>query len=132
MELRVKITKKDIKRLQKEYAKACDNKQCRPRLSERDWIAREILRGLPSGATSQKGQWAVDATFRPFVEEALSKTYKPSAREKQEEKKRQVKLEERRVKEEKLPPPTLEAPTTPRFNEQLKQFNQHYRVGEAA
>ena len=40
---------------------------------ERDWIAREILRELPSGATSQKGQWAVDATLAPIVEGALLK-----------------------------------------------------------
>src|SRR6267154_1704892 len=75
MEIRVEITKNDIKRWQKAYTGACNNpdKRSRPRLPERYWIQREILRELPSGATSQKGQWAVDATLEPFVERALCK-----------------------------------------------------------
>jgi hypothetical protein len=92
MELRVEITKTEIKRLQKEYAKACNDPDKRkPRLKERDWIGREILQALPSGATSQKGQWAVTATLRPLVEEALCKVPKyrrELAKEKREEEQR--------------------------------------------
>jgi hypothetical protein len=77
MRLSLEITKEEIKKYKRAYATACVGPHP-PRLDVAGWITREILNELPSGATSRKGQWAVDATLKPAIARVIQSLVKPT------------------------------------------------------
>jgi hypothetical protein len=69
MELQLLINDNEIATLQKQYRDHIVESP-RVRKSEHAWISDQIIERL-SGATSQKGGWAVAATLAPTVLQAL-------------------------------------------------------------
>jgi len=66
--LRLEISPEEVEQRTQQYRSLTG--RSKPRLSLKEWIAREIASGM-SAATSVRGGYAVAATLRPVIEAEL-------------------------------------------------------------